>query len=220
MNKLWEEIYAELKEDLKLNFSQDSNSAELLHSYHSLSDIVWNRVLRLSGKRFLIIGNAENFSGHRIPDLIDGNTVIVVADSAIDRIGDYIVPHIIVTDLDGNLEKITKFCMQGSIIFIHSHGDNMDKIRKFVPGFRGLFIPTCQNCNDMYNPEGFTDGDRAVKISERLGASEIILAGFDFTKPYGKGNPDIKKRKLEYARRIIAGEIERGVKIRFVQDIS
>ncbi len=220
MNKLWEEIYAEMKEDLKLNFSQDSNSAELLHSYYSLSDMVWNRTLKLRGMRFLIIGNAENFSDHRIHDLIDGNTVIVVADSAIDRIRNDIVPHIIVTDLDGNMEKITKFCMQGSIIFIHSHGDNMDKIMKYVPGFMGLFIPTCQNCNDMYNPEGFTDGDRAVKISEKMGASEIILAGFDFNKPYGKGNTDTKKRKLEYARRIIGVEIERGANIRFIQDIS
>ena len=220
MSRFWEDIYSEMKDELQLNFSLDSASAELLHSYNSFSDIVWNRAMKLKGKRFLVIGNAENFSHDRIRNMIDGNTVIVVADSAIGRMGGDHVPHIIVTDLDGDMDKITEFCMQGSIIFTHSHGDNMEKIKKYVPGFRGMFIPTCQNCNDMYNPEGFTDGDRAVKISEKLGASEIILAGFDFTKPYGKGNPGTKKRKLEYARKIIEREIEDGAKIRFIQDIS
>ena len=220
MSRFWEELYAEMKKDLKLNFSMDSTSAELLHSQDSFSEIMWNRALKLSGKRFLVIGNAENFSNEKLNDLMDQNTVVVVADSAIGKIRKEIVPHIIVTDLDGDMDKIINFCMQGSIIFIHSHGDNMDRIRKYVPNFKGLFIPTCQNCTDMYNPEGFTDGDRSVKISEKLGASEIILAGFDFQAPYGKGNLGTKKRKLGYARRIIDREIEEGAKIRFIQDIS
>jgi uncharacterized Rossmann fold enzyme len=54
-------------------------------------------------------------------------------------------------------------------------------------------------------PGGFTDGDRAVFIATRLGATHIRLIGFDLEGPPGKGSPTAdrarKRRKLAWARR-------------------
>ena len=44
-----------------------------------------------------------------------------------------IIPHIIVTDLDGCLDDIIEACKRGSSIIVHAHGDNVDALRKWVP---------------------------------------------------------------------------------------
>ncbi len=127
-----------------------------------------------------------------------------------------ILPDIIVTDLDGDMEKIIESNKQGSILYVHAHGDNQDKIENYVPKLDKI-IPTTQSkkVGLLENYGGFTDGDRAVHIAVyALGMETIILAGMDFGNiitNYSRpeiGVPlkeadNIKKLKLKYAEKLI-----------------
>ena len=52
------------------------------------------------------------------------------------------------------------------------------------------------NIEGMYNPGGFTDGDRAVCIALALGASEIELVGFSVKEVGAWSGVTDEKRKL------------------------
>lgn len=69
---------------------------------------------------------------------------------------------------------------------------------------------------------GFTDGDRAVIIAKKFGASSIILYGMDFdsnligkfSKPYLRSNVPIswiKKNKLKIAKEIVKLTLEQNL---------
>ena len=62
---------------------------------------------------------------------------VIAADGAAAIIMDVgIIPEVICTDLDGNseadIEKEILACEMGSIVLIHAHGDNIDKLEKCV----------------------------------------------------------------------------------------
>ncbi|MPM65593.1 hypothetical protein SDC9_112490 [bioreactor metagenome] len=159
----------------------------------------------VSGKTVLVCGNAPGLRAE-LSKIDLSAFAIVAADgaaavlTAMDR-----VPEVICTDLDGNseadIEKEIFDCEQGSIVLIHAHGDNMDKLEKYVPRFKN-FIATTQAkpFNKVYNFGGFSDGDRCVFVARSFGAKNIKLAGFDFEDPCV--NP-IKKKKLKWAKKLI-----------------
>ncbi|KPU63488.1 6-hydroxymethyl-7,8-dihydropterin pyrophosphokinase [Thermococcus sp. EP1] len=125
-----------------------------------------------------------------------------------------IIPHIIVTDLDGRFEDIKRANELGSIVVVHAHGDNMDKLRMYVPRLKNV-LGTCQteSLDIIYNFGGFTDGDRAAFLAEELGAKRIFLVGFDFgdvvgkwSKPYLKEHTPVwetKRKKFEIAQMLL-----------------
>lgn len=53
---------------------------------------------------------------------------------------------------------------------------------------------------NVHNFGGFTDGDRCVFLAQEMGASAIVLIGFDFSDPHVNA---IKMKKLEWARKLI-----------------
>jgi 2-amino-4-hydroxy-6-hydroxymethyldihydropteridine diphosphokinase len=113
-------------------------------------------------------------------------------------------PEVICTDSDGNsesdIEKEIMACERGSIVLIHAHGDNIDKLKNTCP-FK-LFIATTQArpFDKVYNFGRFSDGDRCVFVARNLGAYSIKLAGFYFEDP--DVNP-IKKNKLKLAKKLM-----------------
>lgn len=140
-----------------------------------------------------------------------------------------IIPDIIVTDLDGDMDSIITSNDNGSILFVHAHGDNMDKLHKYLNKLERV-VPTCQ-CkafDKLENYGGFTDGDRAVHIAVfALGMKKIVLAGMDFgdiVTNYSRpeiGVPlqeadDFKKKKLCYAKKLIESLKKENVQIEFV----
>ncbi len=143
--------------------------------------------------------------------------ILIAADGATTALlEEEIVPDIIVTDLDGDMNKIIESNKLGSILYVHAHGDNMDKIEKYFDKLEKI-IPTCQCKSFGYleNYGGFTDGDRAVYIAVySLKVDTVLLAGMDFGEVVTRySRPDIpdklgqaddfKIKKLKYAEKLI-----------------
>ena len=198
----WEGIYEEILRDMGYDRSSDESSARLLKTLTQMSDLIDDDdVYDLMRDTVAIIGPAE-------PDLsgLDGKTVIA-AGSATETVMKALVPDIVVTDLDGDIQSQIEASDRGAITFIHAHGDNSDLIMRYAKEFRGPIVLTTQATPDnvIRNYGGFTDGDRAVCIARHFGASEIELRGFDFDVPTIKdgSDPETKKRKLAWAKRII-----------------
>lgn len=122
------------------------------------------------------------------------------------------VPEILVTDLDGNVDMEIEAIEKGALAFIHAHGDNMAKIREIVPMLTKPFVPTvqCKPFANVYNFGGFTDGDRAVVMASHFGVEDIRTLGWDLKHPYPKegSDPIMKSRKMRWAREIISGIID------------
>lgn len=120
----------------------------------------------------------------------------------------------IVTDLDGDVQAQIH---SGAPLYVHAHGDNIPALRRWVPQMGGPIQPTTQAAPvaGVENFGGFTDGDRAACIAVHHGATALALAGFDWDKPAAKPgrDPDVKRRKLAWARRIVEGL---GVPVRYV----
>lgn len=143
---------------------------------------------------------------------------VVAADSATTVLSEAeIQPNMIVSDLDGIVEDQVEFNKEGTVVFVHAHGDNRDAIERYLGYFRGPVVGTCQ-CDPpdgVYNFGGFTDGDRAACICAELGARRIHLAGFDFENPSEKTGKDreTKKRKLRWAKTILEELAREGVQV-------
>jgi uncharacterized Rossmann fold enzyme len=203
----WEPIYERILKDFGFDRTGDEEAARFLSqkltekNTASLSEIKDT----ISEKPLLVCGNAPGLRNELLKlDL--SSFVIVAADGAAAVLMDMgRMPDVICTDLDGNseadIEKEILACTRGSIVLIHAHGDNMDKLEKYVPRFR-RFIATTQArpLDNVYNFGGFSDGDRCVFVAREFGAKSIRLAGFDFEDPLV--NP-IKKKKLNWAKELI-----------------
>lgn len=199
----WETIYEEILADMGYDRTSDEASARLLKTLMQMSDLMDDDDL------FDIMGDTAVVIGPASPDLssLDGKTV-VSAGSATECVMERLVPDIVVTDLDGDIGSQIEASARGAITFIHAHGDNTDLIMRYAKEFTGPVILTTQATPDnvIHNYGGFTDGDRSVCICRHFGAKRIELRGFDFDVPSLKdgSDHDTKRRKLAWAKRIIA----------------
>lgn len=203
----WEPIYERILEDFGFDRKGDEKAALFLSSMLTEENTVSLSELKaiISGKSVLVCGNAPRLRS----DLSEINTsafTVIAADGAAAVLMDMgIVPEIICTDLDGNsetdIEKEILACEKGSVVLIHAHGDNIDKLEKYVPRFK-QFIATTQAkpFDEVYNFGGFSDGDRCYFVAREFGAKKISLAGFDFED--SDVNP-IKKKKLKWAKNLM-----------------
>ena len=213
----WSIYYKKILDDFGFSREDDEKSAQLLDEILSeegcltLEDL--SKIVGFSDK-FIVFGAGPSLKEH-IRYLIENydlkEYVLVAADGATTAmIEEKLVPDIIVTDLDGNLDDILLANLRGANVVIHAHGDNMPKITQLTPFFTNVLGTTqAQPIGNLYNFGGFTDGDRAIFLSVALGAKEITLAGMDFgdiVTKYSRPNiPDIvgpadeiKRKKLQY----------------------
>jgi hypothetical protein len=137
--------------------------------------------------------------------------VKIVADGATKAlIENHIKPDIVVTDLDGDISFLRKAERVGAIIVVHSHGDNIEEMKKIVPTLRRVIGTTqVMPVENVYNFGGFTDGDRCVFLADEFGAEEIVLVGMEFGDRIGVhskrsvDNIQLKIDKMKAGKRLL-----------------
>ena len=213
----WLSMYHEICREFGYDEDADRRSAELLSSLlssraaRSIDDVIGACPAEVTvcgdGPYLAEALSAEPPTGYVVA--ADGATTALVEAG--------IRPDAIVTDLDGDVEYQHKANAEGSLLFVHAHGDNMDVVKAMVPRFEGRVVGTCQGppSGGLLNLGGFTDGDRAACIFSGLGSERIVLVGFDFERPSPKASRslEVKARKLAWARRIMDVLVEQGVVI-------
>jgi uncharacterized Rossmann fold enzyme len=207
---LWMPIYMRIAAELGLDVEADREATILMDRLMTGKEDKTDELESLlKNERVIILGN-----GPSLPkNLEDLHGVVIAADAAASVYKGVVgkEPDIIVTDLDGPPDILG----MRSLKVVHAHGDNMDRLRKFVPLMKELVGTTqVEPVGKVHNFGGFTDGDRAVFISMMAGAKSIVLIGMDFDSvtEYDilAGKDLIKKRKkLEIAKWLIeiAGKI-------------
>ena len=212
-NEDWDPIYCEILKDMGYDRASDENAARVLKALMVNADLITddelpvNDVVSVFGAADSLVSDLEK----RKPE----GTLISAGSATAAVMSKGIVPDIVVTDLDGDIQSQIEASKKGAVTLIHAHGDNIDLIMQYSKEFTGKVILTTQSKPDLvlYNFGGFTDGDRAVCLARHLGARKIVLYGFDFDNPSSKvgSDPSVKKRKLQWAKRIIgdSGDIVR-----------
>jgi uncharacterized Rossmann fold enzyme len=134
-----------------------------------------------------------------------GRPVVLAADGAAARcLAARIVPDFVVTDLDGPVASEVTANARGALVVVHAHADNVPALERWVPEFSGALAGSWAGppTPELIDVGGFTDGDRAAYLAEALGASRVLLWGFDFERVEEPGAADAarKLRKLAFAR--------------------
>jgi uncharacterized Rossmann fold enzyme len=211
----WEPIYKEILEDFGFDREKDEEAAilasELIARKRMNTEEVKQELEgRINGKRALICGDApclDRDIKKKLRELDDllvyQNFVVIAANGATSVLIHYaLIPDIVVSDLDGTIADILYANRLGSIVVVHAHGDNIEMLKKVIPGLQGTMLCTTQSkpLRNVFNFGGFTDGDRCVFLAKEFGAKSIELLGFDFED---KDVSTTKKKKLKWAKRLI-----------------
>ena len=224
--EVWLEWYGRILDDFGFSRKADEESASYLESFLREHGCPGPESLTVPSLDFIVFGAGPSLRKHVKRFKLLGRAItIVAADGATTALlEEGLIPHIIMTDLDGRMEDIIEANRRGASLVVHAHGNNLEALRKYLPRLQNL-IGTTQSVpyGCIYNFGGFTDGDRAVFLAEALGAETVILAGMDFgevvtrySRPEmgsetGRADP-VKRLKLEYAERLIEW-IERNGRI-------
>lgn len=207
--KDWEPLYLDILRDFGFSREKDEEAARVLAALamgkRRCDDACLSSLIQ---ERVTVCGDAPTLRAQLKGHKPEGT--LIAADGATSALLDHgMLPHIIVSDLDGEMEAQVKANSLGAVMVVHAHSDNIDQLRHFVPLFKGKMALTTQSRSfgAVRNYGGFTDGDRAVIMARHFGAKHILLLGFDFEDPRPKIGRDraIKLRKLAWAQRLIFG---------------
>ena len=206
----WESKYREILKDFGYSRTEDKQSCQLLNSLlQKKSPIVEIRDL-IENKPVFVIG-----AGPSLPSCISilkkyKKITKIVADGATKAmIENGLKPDIVVTDLDGDITSLKKAGRTNTIMVVHAHGDNSEKIH-LVKNFKNC-VGTTQTrpVGRIHSFGGFTDGDRCVFLANHFKARKIILLGMDFGTRIGKYskttivNRTIKVAKLRSGKKLL-----------------
>ena len=205
----WNKKYNEILKEFGYSKKDDIESAKILNS----------KITKKIPKKTLtkLIQNNDVFIIGAGPSLLKSiktlkkfsNGVKIVADGAIQAfLENDLKADILVTDLDGDLKSIKKIGKTNTLIFVHAHGDNIEKL-DLVSGFKNWAGTTqTKEFGKLYNFGGFTDGDRCVFLANYFNAKNIILVGMDFGNTIGKyskniSNKTLKRKKLRFGKGLL-----------------
>jgi len=230
--KEWEFFYKKIEQNLDLPLKYEEEAADVLNNLlkqkkkNLLSEKKLDRLI--NNKEIVVFGAGSSLEKMilKYKKMIE-NKVKIAADGATTALlQKNILPDVIVTDLDGKIIDQLHASSLGCITVIHAHGDNIKKIKKYVPVFKGKIFGTTQinpqPYSYLYNYGGFTDGDRAVFLSDHFHAKKIYLAGFDFDKKIGKysfavdKDKKLKLKKLKWCKYLIHIIGEKNHKIHYL----
>ncbi len=208
----WESYYKAIVQSMGYSRDRDEVVA------YQLSSLLGQRQDRLvpldelrgmiKGQHVFVFGDGpslkEDIAG------FDFRSLRVSADGATSKLMDRgILPDIIVTDLDGEVEDQVEASRQGAIVVVHAHGDNQDAVKEWVPRFEGRLLGTTQSTpvEHVHNFGGFTDGDRCAFMCDHFGATSVILVAFNFDdtdQEYLEQLGETKLKKLTWGGMLLA----------------
>ena len=209
---IWSHKYLDVVRALDLNMAEDRRATLILDQLLQKQDLGVLEGL-IQNRPAIVFGcgpSLENDLNKIWETGINRSCVLVAVDGAAKALLQYnLVPHINVTDLDGDIPSIINANHHGCITMVHAHSENMKALVNIVPKLRGTVFGTTQSVptEKVHNFGGFTDGDRAVYIVEHFQPSFIVLAGMDFGHVIGvysgTYDPVKKPRKLREGKRLI-----------------
>ena len=222
----WLKLYFEIANTMGYDISKDRLATKILSNYLKLYEAIYpSRILNfmINGRDVIVFGAGPTLEeGVRkvIEYKLVNKCVLIAANGATQAlIENNLYPDLIVTDLDGNINYILQAIKHGSIPIIHGHGDNIDKLNKYIPEILKInkfIVGTTQvePIEPVKNFGGFTDGDRAVFLATHFKAKRIFMIGMDFgdivgkySKPNYKYNVKANKtklKKLNFAYKLIS----------------
>lgn len=208
----WFPYYQDIRQQFGYSTEKDQEAANLL------SNMIRRKALdikvlhkKIAGKQVLAIGAGDGLIAE-IEFIRKGRRFVkVVADGATQfLLENHIKPDIVVTDLDGDPFFLRKADRAGAILIVHSHGDNVNMLKKIVPTVRHVIGSTqVMPVKNVYNFGGFTDGDRCVFLADEFGAKEIVLVGMEFGGRVGKysnkagKNIQLKMDKMKVGKQLV-----------------
>ncbi len=213
--EVWDEFYQQILSEFSFEKKEDERSASILSKLLIGKKLVSSDELKslIQGKDVIVVGGGKNLEKELEGDISE-NLLIAADGTTSILLSKKLVPDIIVTDLDGNIDDQISANRDGAIVAIHAHGDNIKQIENWTPKFEEKVLGTvqCKPFDALHNFGGFTDGDRGVFLAHHFGAKSIRLIGFDFENVGEKPNCDVKTklRKLGWAKRLI---ISLGVEV-------
>ncbi len=209
----WAPYYEKIQQQFGFAFSREAAAAARLRALlpPSARQRPLERIAgRLRGRDTVIVGLAPRAGPPPIWRLPHSNDpiAVVAADGATRPCLDAgLVPAVIVTDLDGPIPSELSANARGALVAIHAHGDNLPALEEWVPQFAGELAgcwagpPTAE----LFNVGGFSDGDRAAYLAAHVGASRLLLWGFDFASVEESDPEHVarKREKLKWAQRLL-----------------
>ena len=206
----WEEKYEEILREFKYSKKKDTQSARILNLILKDKFDLKKLERKIRNKTVFVIGAGPSLT-LALPFLKKFKDIAkIVADGATRAlVENSIKPDIVVTDLDGSWKFLKRAAGNNSIMVVHAHGDNIEKLPVSL-AFRSCIGTTeGKPFGKIQNFGGFTDGDRCVFLARYFGARKIILFGMDFGIKVGKYSKEkgydrrIKLRKLKKAKSLL-----------------
>jgi hypothetical protein len=215
----WIACYEEIMDELGFKRCDDDKATSIisklvrnknLATVSELAELIYGKHVYIFGAGKSLEEKVKNGTLHQIDSFCDDeSTAIIAVDGATSALlKNNIMPDIIMTDLDGNVDDQIAANEQGAIVVIHAHGHNMAAMKKYMSRFTGKIFATTQSTpiKNVHNFCGFTDGDRAVFMAEYFMARCVKLIGFDFSGEASEFSPTesaIKAKKMLWGKILI-----------------
>lgn len=217
----WSKRYREISVALSLDPEKDREATAMLHNLieprkSELDSLLHCLEKLIRSRKAFIFGCGPSLDTHmdEVAGLLRGlETPKIAADGATSALLEAGVrPDIIVTDLDGDVQDIAIASGEGAIVILHSHGDNMDTVSRWLPNLHNVFpVTQTEPTALVHNFGGFTDGDKCLYLAAAFQATCVVLIGMDFGSEAGpRSDPcrskstsrDLKAAKLEIGKRL------------------
>jgi uncharacterized Rossmann fold enzyme len=202
--------YKEISRILGLNEREDRRARDVLDSLVGAFD---EKLLKglLKKKKVLVFGCGPSLKEDflRLAGRLNDFVLVAVDGSIRLFMEEAVLPHIHVTDLDGDVAGTIEANRHGVATVVHAHGDNINRLREVVPKLSGKVFGTTQvePTKKVLNFGGFTDGDRAVYLVEHYKPAVICLAGMDFGRKVGEYSGEYtlgkKLKKLKIGKKLL-----------------
>jgi 2-amino-4-hydroxy-6-hydroxymethyldihydropteridine diphosphokinase len=206
----WQEKYKEILREFDYDKKKDMRSAQILNMILKDDFPLKNLERKIKNKTVFVIGAGPSLT--KIVPVLKRfrNITKIVADGATGAlIENKIKPDIVVTDLDGNWQFLKKTASNNSVMVVHSHGDNIEKLPVSLAFRYCIGTTEGKPFRKIRNFGGFTDGDRCVFLARHFGARKIFLFGMDFGTKVGRYSKELnydkrtKLRKLRKAKSLL-----------------